>query len=223
MFKSSVLKKRWPIAVAVLALVGLACTCSALGIGDGGDGGGSEVAGVTEGTRITVSNTGSEDVCYVYVSPASDDAWGNDQLGSATISPGSSHGFGVDAGASYDLRADDCSDRNVAERFDVTVGQDQNFEWNVAAGQSGVAQVTLVNNGSTPVCFVNFSLSSEDSWGPDRLATESIIDSGSSVTFFIEAAGEHDFRALDCDRNTISELFNEQINPGDDLNWETGS
>ena len=219
MFNSSTLKRRWPIAVAVLALAGLACTCSALGLGEEAAPE-STVAGVTTGTRITISNNGQEAVCYVYISLSSEDAWGDDQLGSATIVSGGSHGFSVQADTTYDLRADDCNDRNAAERFDVTVGQDQEMTWAVAAGQSGVAQVTLINQGSTPVCFVNFRISNQDSWGPDRVATESVIDSGSSVTFPIESEGEYDFRALDCDRNTLSELFNEQISSGDDLNWE---
>lgn len=219
MFNIPTLKRRWPIAIAVLALAGLACTCSALGLG-GDNASESTVAGVTTGTRVTISNNGQEAVCYAYISLASNDAWGDDQLGSATIVPGGSHGFSVQADTVYDLRADDCNDRNVAERFDVTVGQDQEMKWAVAAGQSGVAQVTLINRGSTPVCFVNFSYSNQDSWGADRVATESVIDSGASITFQIDSEGEYDFRALDCDRNTLSELLNEQIISGDDLNWE---
>jgi len=173
------------------------------------------------GTNITVLNAGTLDVCYVYISPTSEDSWGTDQLGSAIVPPEESLAFTVEPDVSYDLRVDDCNDRNIAEEFGVTVADSKSFRWTVA-NEVGIAQVTLFNQGETTVCFVNYSLSNQDNWGADRVATESVIDSGASITFPIDSEGEYDFRALDCDRNTLSELFNEQIISGDDLNWEIG-
>ena len=173
------------------------------------------------GTDITILNAGTIDVCYVYISQSSEDSWGTDQLDSAIVPPEESLAFTVEPDVSYDLRVDDCNDRNIAEEFGVTVADGTSFHWTVAY-EVGIAQVTLFNQGETTVCFVNYSLTTADTWGSDRLAIESSIRTGGQVTFDIPSAGTYDFRAQDCDRNALNEIFDQQIVAGDDLSWEIG-
>ncbi len=181
----------------------------------------SSEAPEVSGTRITVLNAGTLNVCYVYISPSSEDSWGTDQLGNATIPSGVSEAFPVEPGVSYDLRVDECNDRNIAAEFGVMLADNKSFPWTVA-NEIGIAQVTLFNQGEAAVCFVNYSQTTADAWGPDRLATNSIISTGGQVTFDIPSAGTYDFRAQDCDRNALNEIFDQQIVAGDDLSWDIG-
>lgn len=107
------------IAVGVLALATLGCSvCSDLGGG-----------GTSGGGNLTLVNNSGETVCFVYISPVTDDSWGDDWLGSTeTISSGSSHSFDVPSG-DYDLRADDCSHNELSVVWGATVSG--SYTWNV--------------------------------------------------------------------------------------------
>lgn len=77
---------------------------------DDGTGGGGAVAG--DATLTLVNNSGRT-LCYVYISPTTDDYWNDNWLGPGEIvAPGESHAFSVLSG-DYDLRADDCDHNQV--------------------------------------------------------------------------------------------------------------
>jgi hypothetical protein len=81
--------------------------------GDSGSGGGSPA--------IVVANRSSTSICYVNFSPANDNSWGDDQLGSSeTIEPGNTRSWNVNSG-SWDVRLQDCNHNTLAERRGVSV------------------------------------------------------------------------------------------------------
>ena len=78
---------------------------------------------------MTVINTSSVTICYLYVSPSTDTSWGDDQLGSSVIAPGQSFTITDIPFGTYDLRAEDCSGSNSVERFGVQINGA--FEWTI--------------------------------------------------------------------------------------------
>ena len=114
------MKKLLPIiAIGMLLLVSLAC---------GGTSGPSEPS--SSGTTLTLVNDSSATVCYVYISPTTDDSWGDDQLGDTeTISPGSQRTFNLTPGT-YDLRADDCSNNTLDTQWEVEING--NIDWTLS-------------------------------------------------------------------------------------------
>ncbi|MFQ5410117.1 MAG: hypothetical protein ACE5FI_17040 [Anaerolineales bacterium] len=173
------------------------------------------LAGTTAGTRITVTNAGTDDICYVYVFDHSQGSWGEDRLGAKTlIEPGTGFGLEIAPGIPVNLRADDCHGRNVGQIDEVTLSEDEDFVWALAAGQAGDAQVTLINVGDQAVCFFNFKLSNSEDWGAEKLATVTIIAPTESISYQL-AAGTYDFRAHDCSYTLIGERLGEQIDAGE--------
>jgi hypothetical protein len=103
---------KW-MAVCVLALA-LVIPALACGSSSGGGSTGS-------GPSLTLVNNSSSTVCYVYISPTTEDTWGDDQLGSTeTISSGSQRVFNVSSGT-YDLLAEDCDGNELATRWEVEI------------------------------------------------------------------------------------------------------
>lgn len=65
-----------------------------------------------ESATLVVQNNTSYTIYWLYVSPSSDDSWGQDQLGSNVISPGSSFRLVGIVPGTYDIRAE-VSDRSL--------------------------------------------------------------------------------------------------------------
>ena len=109
------------IAIGLLVLAALGCSaCSDITGGNGGSSGGN----------VTLVNNSGETVCFVYISPVTDDMWGDDWLGAVeTISSGSSHSFDVPDGTNYDMRADDCDHNELSVVWDVDISG--GYTWNV--------------------------------------------------------------------------------------------
>ncbi len=110
-----------PIAGAalLLALALLAC------LGTNSSGGASGNSGAVE-----VINHSSVEICYVYISPTTSSEWGLDQLGAEnTIPAGSSFTIQNIPPGLYDLRADDCSNREIDTAPGVRVNAGQTVTW----------------------------------------------------------------------------------------------
>lgn len=87
---------------------------------EGEEGGGGE--GGT--ASLTLVNNSGKKVCYVYISPNTNDSWGDDWLGEEEIiRPGESRTFYLEPGF-YDLRADDCDGEPIAEEYDEEISGD---------------------------------------------------------------------------------------------------
>jgi len=70
---------------------------------------------------LVLENDSEETICYVLISPAENDNWGEDWLGdSETIEPGQSHTLDVPVGV-YDLQALDCDENELATEWDTAL------------------------------------------------------------------------------------------------------
>jgi len=68
-----------------------------------------------------VNNSGAT-VCYVFISPSTDRAWGGDWLGeSETIGPGGSRDFAVPPGEDFDMMAADCDQNTLDDQRGIPI------------------------------------------------------------------------------------------------------
>jgi hypothetical protein len=73
---------------------------------------------------VTVVNHSPQSICYMYISPVSQDTWGPDQLGATeTIPPGAARQFNLPAGY-WDLRADTCQHYPIATMRNALIARD---------------------------------------------------------------------------------------------------
>src|SRR5690606_11606149 len=72
------------------------------------------------GIVVDVVTNASSRVCYLYLSPSADTAWGNDQLGASDVI-GSGQYFPLTeiAAGTYVLRADDCDGNILVQNFGI--------------------------------------------------------------------------------------------------------
>ena len=102
------------VAVLVMVLLSFSMLLSACG-GGGGGGGGSDNSGGSSsggGATMVLNNTGSYDICEIYVSPVSQNAWGPNQLSSGQkLAAGASLTLNEAAsGTTYDVKWVGCDD-----------------------------------------------------------------------------------------------------------------
>ncbi|NDJ52105.1 MAG: hypothetical protein GYB68_03350 [Chloroflexi bacterium] len=112
--------KRFSLFMALLLAAGLAACGGAINTEHG------------SGATITVSNTGQVPICFVQISPVTDDAWGNDETGRRQIEPGEVQSFSVAPG-DYDLLAANCGENDFIDNLGVSVQDDYFWEVSLAA------------------------------------------------------------------------------------------
>jgi serine protease Do len=79
---------------------------------------------------LILENDSTETICYVLISPADTDEWGDDWLGeSDVIEPGDTHTFESPAGI-YDLEARDCDGKALATEWDQDL--DETVTWTIS-------------------------------------------------------------------------------------------
>ena len=206
----------------------------------GGGGGRPVVTRITDGQPVqpaqatTVQNqaavgvqfvnaTGRE-VCRLFVSPATENSWGDDVLGRDTMPPGSSITLALpSAVAQWDLLATDCGGEPLAEMRGWPVPADG--IWTISAssglaavvgsvpaqagpepGRGGSGRVQIVNRTGRQVCYLFVSVAGAE-WGPDRLGSSETLEDGESTTVEIDpAVASWDYRAEDCDHAPITDV-----------------
>lgn len=182
-----------------------------------GEPGGSKGGGGSTGrsATLTLANSSSQEVCYVYISPTTDDEWGDDWLGEQeTVTSGSNHDFEVPAG-SYDLLAADCDGNTLDEQYGVSIAG--TLEWMISDVEEvgGTVDLALFNNSGSDVCYVYISPTTSDAWGDDWLGTD-IVPDGTSYTFQVPI-GSYDLLAEDCDESALAEEYGVSISK--DTDW----
>jgi hypothetical protein len=153
------------------------------------------------GGGFNVANESGETICYLYISPTTNDEWGEDWLGSAgTIASGETRSFDVAPG-DYDLRAENCDSSRISEVFGVSVSS-SGFTWAIP-----FVPITLhmVNSSSATVCYVLISPSTSDIWGGDWLGRSETIGPGGSRDFAVPPGQNYDMMAADCDQETLDD------------------
>lgn len=80
----------------------------------------------TQTHTLEVLNLSGSAICYLYMSPATEDSWGPDQLGSDVIDQGRRFTlYSINPGV-YDLRAETCGGQ-IVRRYGIRVYRD--LEW----------------------------------------------------------------------------------------------
>ncbi len=153
------------------------------------------------GAVITVSNDSARTVCYLQISHATSDEWGEDWLGeAATLDKGTSLAFQIAPGT-YDMRALDCDRALIAEQWEVAISA-AGLTWAIPFVPE---TVTLINNSQVEICYVRISPSARPNWGSDWLGSQESLPPGSSRNFAVPPGQEYDLQALDCDENVLDE------------------
>ncbi len=181
----------------------------------GGEPGGRKGGGGVTGrpATLTLVNDSSLEICYVYVSPTTEDEWGDDWLGAQeTILPGDSRDFQVLAG-SYDLLAADCDGNALDEQYGISVAG--TLEWTLTDVGGAAVDLTLFNDSGWDVCYVYISPTTSDTWGNDWLGVDTVPD-GTAYTFQVPV-GSYDLLAEDCDENALAEEYG--VSLSEDTDW----
>ncbi|MCU0521614.1 MAG: serine/threonine protein kinase [Anaerolineae bacterium] len=149
---------------------------------------------------VTLANESPYEVCFVYISPADADSWGDDWLASdETIPSGQEREFVVAQG-SYDLLARAC-DRAIltsAWKFDTAQY--------VVISAPGLVPLRMTNDIGQDICYVFVSLESSDTWGDDRMGSHEVLGVDETRVFFIEP-GTIDLMVQDCEGTTVAEQY----------------
>ncbi len=155
---------------------------------------------------ITMINQSGETICYVNISPVTDQYWGDDWLGSTEmVASGESHTFEVEPGG-WDMRALNCDQDTIDEDGQIEITA-SGYTWTVprrAQVPQGAPTLRLVNNLTVDICFVNISPSTDQYWGPDWLGSD-FIPAGGSHDFAVPPGQMYDMRALDCSQNVLAD------------------
>jgi len=163
------------------------------------------------GLNVTIVNHSPAEVCYVMISPADSDSWGEDRLSAdETILSGQTRQFTVDAG-SYDIMVQNCNEVPLATAWQV------NTDTTVAVGAPGASVgLEVLNRATVDICYVYISPTTADSWGADWMGDLEMLAAGSSRIFFV-SPGEYDLQVKDCDNNVLTEEY--QVDLTADLQW----
>lgn len=145
---------------------------------------------------IVLANNSGLTVSFVGIALPEDTDWGDNRLPNP-LPDGGTHTFEVAPGT-YDLAAMDTNERMISQRDRVTVSG--TFNWTI---QRLSATLTLHNNSGVEVWYAYFALSTEDSWGEDRLYKHRVPDGGSYA--WPVFPGTYDLRATDRDRNVLDD------------------
>lgn len=152
-----------------------------------------------EDFTLSVVNEMNEDVCYVHISPANADTWGEDWLGeSDVIEVGETQDFFVEAG-SYDVMLANCDGAVVGTGWDV--GSDTTMR----PGSSGDIPLEVINESSADVCFIYISPTTSDEWGEDWMGAQEVIPQDGGTRIFYVNAGTYDLAVDDCDGEALAE------------------
>ncbi len=195
--------KRSVLTWLAVALLVTALGCGSISLGGGGSS--------TSGVDVKVANHTPDEICYVFISPTSQDTWGDDQLGGQdTIAAGASKTFNMGQDT-YDVLVEKCDEATMATAWDVS------NDTTVDVGTTGADIRLLIDNGSsTEVCYVYISPSTSDQWGDDWMGSKESLQPGSTRIFYV-TSGTYDLQVADCDGNSLSEEQGADLTS--DLTW----
>jgi eukaryotic-like serine/threonine-protein kinase len=150
--------------------------------------------------QITLQNRSSYDVCYVFISPADSDSWGEDRLAAdETIPQNGTRGFDMPAG-SYDLLARACDEAVMATAWKVSTSL------SLEISGANLVPLRVTNDIGRDLCYVFISPEVATDWGDDQLGEMEVLEDGQSRLFFVSRT-TYDLMAQDCSGTTVSQKF----------------
>jgi S1-C subfamily serine protease len=182
------------------------------------------VGGTHPNVQFTLNNDSADTVWFVNLSPSTARNWGQDELGpTEVINPGATRTFDIPAGT-YDLRVINSDIETIVETYGVELTA--NLVYSVSGqlagpGEGGPITLTVVNQLGVSVCYMFISPSTSTEWGPDWLGSTEVIQAGASHGFAVPAGVLYDFRADDCDHNSLQEQYQISIS-GSGYTWTVG-
>jgi hypothetical protein len=163
------------------------------------------LASSPDDVRFTIDNQSCTTICRVYVGAPSCDDWGLDLLeeGANRIAHGTSYSFQIPPGT-YDLLVEECTeDAYQMAEIDLSEGGKWTYGLEgMTEGQACSASLTVVNQGSSPICHMWIAGQESESFGNNWLENEESISSGEAMTFAV-LPGTYDVKAEDCDFNIL--------------------
>ncbi len=161
--------------------------------------------------QLKVVNETSADICYVLISPADSDEWGDDLLGEdETIEVGQSRSFSV-PGVPHDAMFLNCDEAVLATIFDV------DSDFTLTVGGAGLFELTASNESSIELCYIYISPTTSDDWGDDWLGGKEVISPGDGVRIFYVEPGTYDLLAQDCDGEDV--VTENEVELDSDTEW----
>jgi hypothetical protein len=146
---------------------------------------------------LDIENTGSTDVCEVYIALIDDKSWGKDQLGEKKILPGATFTLTDIPEGTYDLQALDC-EGNVVARASKQELSGTDFTWTI---ESDTVTLTINNKSDSIGCKVYIAEPNDKYWGPNIVDEGETIDPGSTYTITGITPGTYDIHAETCSGN----------------------
>lgn len=184
----------------------------------------------SETGTLTIVNTGSGEICYVYAAPASDSNYSADLLNDSKIEGGQSLVIEVTAGVTYDVRLDDCTQQPILEaQYSVAANQNEMVQAQTEAilatpvpGAASTAQLNITNNTGQIICYIYITTSGGNDWGNDLLGGSQQLQDGEQIAFQIDAGTLYDARADNCSQEPLAEEYQLQAPGGGSLDWQIG-
>jgi hypothetical protein len=170
---------------------------------------------------VIIQNNSSYGIYYFNISPHSDTSWGNNQLGSSTISTGSQFTVSSIPAGVYDLRVQTAGKAQSATRSNITLSAGATYTWSVTTSDfpsSNTAKVIIQNNSSYTIYYLNISSHSDTSWGNNQLGT-STIPAGSQFTLSSIPAGAYDLRVQTSGKAQSAIRSNISLSTGQTYTW----
>lgn len=196
--------------VAPLAILAVTLACSA-GQSSGGETATqkpepTEAATPEEATQeqsqsgtvsLDIKNTGSTDICEVYIAQIEDSTWGKDQLDTKKILPDETFTLTDIPEGQYDMQALDC-DGNVVARATRQDLSGSDFTWTIEAD---TVTLTITNKSDSIGCKVFIAAPDDKYWGPNLVSGDVKINPGDSYEITGISPGTYDVRVETCSGN----------------------
>ncbi|MDR2515977.1 MAG: hypothetical protein LBC88_01190 [Spirochaetaceae bacterium] len=166
--------------------------------------------------QVRIKNSTGYSIYYLRISETSSDSWGNDLLGSATISNGSTFTARLPVPLSvanrFDIQVED-EDGDKYYKWNFQVSANMEIEFTMAdlnrsrnaspALDPNLPTITIKNNTGYEIWYVKISQTASDTWGPDRLREDQVLPNGSSIMlnlpYALNVTNRYDFRLTDSD------------------------
>jgi hypothetical protein len=161
--------------------------------------------GSGEAFTVRVENETPYDICYVHISPARSQRWGDNWLGEGDeIAPGASRDFEVPGGA-YDILVVDCDGAAVETAWGISETITLN------PGSTGNVAFTVVNESGQDICYVYISPASADLWGESWLGSLETIPPQEAARVFYVSPDTYDIDVHDCDGQSLFTEYNVEM------------
>jgi hypothetical protein len=154
---------------------------------------------------VRVENETPDAICYVHISPARSQRWGENWLEAEDeIVPGAWRAFEVSGGAN-DVLVVNCTGAVVETAWGISE------TITLRPGSTGSVAFTLVNESAEDICYVYISPASAETWGENWMGTLETIPSPDAARVFYVPPDIYDVEAQDCEGNALFTEYDVEV------------